>query len=131
MVAKRCSAKKFSWKFHKIHREIPTVYLQSLSNTVKDLQAVRLATLLKRNPALVFQEQSFVDHLQSRCSWIIHKIQRKTPMLESLFKKSLRVDIHKFSSNYLRLVFFYKVTGLRNTSLLKRDSNTDYFLWNF
>ena len=37
--------------------------------------------------ALVFQNQSFVDHLQNRCSWIIHKIQRKIPMLESLLNK--------------------------------------------
>ena len=48
MVARRCSAKKFSKKFHKIHKEIPVP--QSLSNTVKDFQAVRLATLLKRDP---------------------------------------------------------------------------------
>ena len=40
--------KKVFLKFHKIHREIPV--LQSLSNTVKDLQAARLATLLKRDP---------------------------------------------------------------------------------
>ena len=44
MVA-RCSAKKFS---QKIHKEIPV--LQSLSDTIKELQAVKLATLLKRHP---------------------------------------------------------------------------------
>ena len=33
----------------------------------------------------VFQNQPFVDLLQNRCSWIIHKIQRKTLMLELLF----------------------------------------------
>ena len=38
----------------------------------------------RETPALVFQNQSLEDHLQN--SWIIHKIQRKTPMLESLFK---------------------------------------------
>ena len=40
---------KNSKKLHKIHREIPV--LESLSNTVKGLHAVRLATLLKRNPS--------------------------------------------------------------------------------
>ena len=44
MVA-RCSAKKVS---EKIHKEIPA--LQSLSDTIKELQAVRFATLLKRHP---------------------------------------------------------------------------------
>ena len=40
----RCSAKKFS---QKIQKEIPV--LQSLSNTIKELQTVRLSTLLKRH----------------------------------------------------------------------------------
>ena len=35
-------------KITKIHRKVPV--LESLSSTVKGLQAVRLATLLKRNP---------------------------------------------------------------------------------
>ena len=61
--ARRFCAKKLPKTFHKIHREIPV--LESLSNTVKCFQAVRLATLLKRDPALVFQEQSFVDPLQN------------------------------------------------------------------
>ena len=47
-VARMCSTKKFSFKLHKISRTIPV--LESLSNTVKGLQAIRLATLLKRNP---------------------------------------------------------------------------------
>ena len=42
-VARRCSANKLSQKFIRIHEEI-TVQ-QSLSNTVKSLQEVRLATL--------------------------------------------------------------------------------------
>ena len=48
VVARRCSAKKLSYKFFKIHREIPV--RQSFSNTVKSLQDVRLATLLKKDP---------------------------------------------------------------------------------
>ena len=46
-VARRCSKKKLSLKLHKICRKIPV--LESLSNTVKGLQA-RLATLLKKKP---------------------------------------------------------------------------------
>ena len=47
-VARRCSTKKLYLKLHKIWRKIPV--LESLSNTVKGLQAITLATLLKRNP---------------------------------------------------------------------------------
>ena len=54
---------------------------QSLSNTVKSLKAVRLATLLQRDP-----RTGFADSLQNRCSWVIHKIYRKRPVFESLFK---------------------------------------------
>ena len=57
---------RFSRKFHKIHREIPV--LQSRPNTVKDLQAIRLANLLKRDPAPAFQNRLFVDPLQNSCS---------------------------------------------------------------
>ena len=48
VVARMCSTKKISWKFHKIHREAPV--LGCLSNIAKCVQAVRLATLLKRHP---------------------------------------------------------------------------------
>ena len=37
--------------------------------------------------ALLFQKQAFIDPLQSRWSWIIYKIHRKKPVLESLFNK--------------------------------------------
>ena len=47
-VARRCSTKKLSLKLHKICGKIPV--LESLSNTAKGLQAIRLATSLKRNP---------------------------------------------------------------------------------
>ena len=48
-VVARCSTKKkLSLKLHKIHRKVPV--LESLSNTVKGLQAIRLASLLMRNP---------------------------------------------------------------------------------
>ena len=42
-------------------------------------------------------------------SWIIHKIHRKTPVLKSSL---------------------LKLHALRTVTLLKRDSNTGYFLWN-
>ena len=48
VVARRCSTKKLSQILHKIHRKIPV--LESLSDTVKGLHAVRLGTLLNRNP---------------------------------------------------------------------------------
>ena len=48
VVAGRFSTKKLSQKLQKIHRKIPV--LESLSDTAKGLHAVRLATLLKRNP---------------------------------------------------------------------------------
>ena len=47
-VARRCSTTKLFLKLHKIRRKMPL--LESLSNTIKGLQAIRLATLLKRNP---------------------------------------------------------------------------------
>ena len=40
----------------------------------------------RETPALVFRNQLLADHLRNWCFSIIHKIQRKTPMLESLFK---------------------------------------------
>ena len=49
VVARSCSAKKLSWKFHKTHREV--LALGSLSNTVKSLQGIRFGTLLKRDSA--------------------------------------------------------------------------------
>ena len=48
MVARRCSAKKLSEKFRTVHREIPV--LESLSNTVKYIQAVWLSTFVTRDP---------------------------------------------------------------------------------
>ena len=37
----------------------------------------------------MFQDRPFVDLLQNRCSWIIHKIHWETLMLELLFYKHL------------------------------------------
>ena len=53
---------------------------------LKTVRPSGLQLYWKETPALVFQNQPFVDHLQNICSWINHKIPRKTPMLESLFK---------------------------------------------
>ena len=60
------------------------------------LKAFRLSGLqlyLRETPALVFQSQPFVDSLQNTYSWIIHKIHRKAPVLEFLFKQSFPVNI--------------------------------------
>ena len=56
----------FTFKKYIYIKEIPV--LQSLSNTVKGLQTVRLATLSKRDPRTGFQNQLFLDPLQNRCS---------------------------------------------------------------
>ena len=45
-VAKRCSAKMLSEKFHTVYREI--YVLKSLSNTAKGLQIVRLTSSLSK-----------------------------------------------------------------------------------
>ena len=58
---------------------------------------------------LVFQKRLFIDPLQNRCSWIIHTIHRKKPVLESLFNK---------------------VAVLRTCNFIKEDSGTGIFLWN-
>ena len=84
VVARRCSTKKLSEKLHKTHRKIPV--LVPLSNTVKGLQAIRLATLLKRNPRTGVLEPTVPMCSLKRCSSKIHKIHRKAPGLEFLFK---------------------------------------------
>ena len=66
MVPRRCSAKKSSKKFHKIHREIPM--LQCLSRTAKYLLAARLSTLLKRNPRTGVTETVLNDSQNSEVS---------------------------------------------------------------
>ena len=56
----------------------------------------------------MFQNESFVDSLQTRCSWIIHNFHRKAPVLESSL---------------------IMLQVLRTTTLLKGDFNTGFFLW--
>ena len=48
-----------------------------------------LQLYMRDTPALVFQNQPFVDLLENRCSWITHKIRRKTLILELLFYEHL------------------------------------------
>ena len=52
---------------------------------LKSFRKSGLQLYWRDTPALVFQNQPFVDLLQNRCSWIIHKIHGKTLMLELLF----------------------------------------------
>ena len=66
----------------KIHKEIPV--LKSLPDTIKELQAVRLATLLKRHPRSG-QKQPPEVFCKKRCSQKFRKIHRKAPVPESLF----------------------------------------------
>ena len=56
----------------------------------------------------MFQKQPFVDNLQSRCPWIIHKIHSKKPVLS----------------------LFNKVAFLKTCNFIKEDSNAVAFLWN-
>ena len=63
MIARRCSAKKVSLKISQnsqrnVLQPLSNTVLQSLSNTVKGHQAVRLATLLKRDPHTDVSEPS-------------------------------------------------------------------------
>ena len=61
--------------------------LESLSNTVKGLQTVKLATLLKRNPCTAFLEPAI--HKCSLKKVFLNNSQnshRRTPALESPFK---------------------------------------------
>ena len=82
VVARRCSAKNFSEKFHKIHWKYLCYSLFLI--LLKAFRPSDMQFYCRETPALVFQNQPF---LRNRCSWIIHKIHRKTPMLGSLFKK--------------------------------------------
>ena len=171
VVGRKCSGKTPPIKFHKIYREIlvlessfwisrrpegfckisqntfsyrTPLVAASASNTVKCIQAIKLATLIKRDHRTGFQTQPFVDPLQNRCFWIIHKIYGRTPVLESLFKWSLKASIHRFSSKFswkfvnsksLHIslgstcvgVFFNRFAGPWTAALLKRDSNTGFF----
>ena len=55
------------------------------------------------------QKQPFADVIQNRCSQKFRKFHRKTSALESLFNK---------------------VVDLRPATLIKRDTNTGFSLWN-
>ena len=81
------------------------VEIRQLLNEISSFPEV----LYKRS-ALVFPNQPFIDHLQNRCSRIIHKIDSKKPVLESLFNK---------------------VAVLRACNFIKEDFDIGDFLWNF
>ena len=90
----------------------------------------------------MFQNQPFIDPLQNSGSWIIHKIHRKKPVIESLFNKVavLRAcnfikedsntgafpwNLQTFEDNY----FEEHLWNAASEHYLKRDSNTVAFLW--
>ena len=86
--------KNFPKNFAKFTENCATV----ISNTVKGLQAVRPATLLKRDPCTVVSEPVVRRCPKNRCSSIFYKIYRKTCVLESLFKLILEAVFHRCSS---------------------------------
>ena len=54
----------------------------------------------------------------------------RSSRLEVLCKKGALRIFTKFTGKHLcQSLFFDKVTGLRPTTLLKKDSGTDVFLW--
>ena len=57
----------------------------------------------------MFQNQPFIDPLRNRCYWIIDKLHRKKPVLESLFNKA---------------------AVPRTCNFIKEDSDTGASLWN-
>ena len=74
----------------------------------------------------MFQNQPFIDPLQNRCSWIIHKIHRKKPVLESLVDKVAVLRTY----NFIKESLVNKVPVLKTCNSIKEDSDTDAFLWN-
>ena len=58
----------------------------------------------------MFQNQLFLDPLRNKCYWIIGKIHRKKPVLESLFNKAIVPKTCNF---------------------IKEDSDTGASLWKF
>ena len=57
----------------------------------------------------MFQNQPFIDPLQNRCYWIIDKIHRKKPVLESLFNKSAVLRTCNFIKEDYDTGTFYKM----------------------
>ena len=62
MVARRCSAEKLPRKFLKIYRE--TSVLESVPNNVIGLQAIRLATLSKKDSGTDVLDQAVLTKLK-------------------------------------------------------------------
>ena len=83
------------------------MFIKSLPDIIKELQAVRLATLLKRHPG---------------------SGQKERP--EVLCKKSLLRNFTKFTGRHLcQSLFFNNLPGARLNLYLKRDYGTCFFLW--
>ena len=73
----------------------------------------------------MFQNQPFIDPLQNRCYWIIHKIHWKKPVLESLFIKedsdrdAFLWNLQTFKNNYCEDHLWMSTSKLH----LKSDSH--------
>ena len=150
MVARRCPAKKLPQKFHKIHRKIPL--LESLSNTIKVLRTIRLATLLKRNPHTRVSEpavrrcstkqmllKNFKNLLENTCvgvPFLIKFRSSRSLCSQIFFKIDALENFANFTGRLLcRSLFLIKslalriVSGFQPATLLKRNSNEVVFLW--
>ena len=95
----------------------------------------------------MFQNQPFIDPLRNRCYWIIDKLHREKPVLESLFNKAavprtrnfIKEDSDTGASLWnlqtFRIYKFSKQLFWRNLWMsasklyLKKDSNTGVFPW--
>ena len=63
---------------------------------------------------------------KERQQW--YEMQTQPP--EKFYKKSILKDFAKFNGKHQRQsIFLNKFAGLRPLTLLKRDSDTDVFLW--
>ena len=147
----------FKKGFPKIFTKFTEKYLcySLLLILLKTFRPTGLQLYWRETPALAFQNQPFINHLQNRCSWIIHKIHRKTPFLESLFSIKFRSRhsqmLFKIIANFtgkhlccrlhhrlfpvkfvLQNIFsgcFWKFHVSSLQHYLKKDSSKDVFLW--
>ena len=75
-------------------------------------------------PALGFQNQPFVDLLQNGCSWIIHKIHRKTLILELLFLRT------PYFTEHLQWLLL-KVSGFQPANFIIKETTAKMFFCEF
>ena len=140
VVTRKCSTKTFSNKFHKINNFI---LLHSISDTVKGLLDIRLATLLKREPHTGVSEpafcrsstkQLFLNNLQNSqenaCAGVSFQIKFRSRRSQVFFKKFVLKQFANFIGKHLCQslgIFFNKVTGLQNCNFTKKSLQHRFF----